>query len=446
MDGIFHSVTLREDKCKGCINCMKRCPTEAIRVREGKATIIKERCIDCGECIRVCPNLAKQAVSDGFEVLDRFEWKVAMPAPSFYGQFDNIDDINVILTALKRVGFDDVFGVARAAEIVSDLTRKNLASMREKVSGPIISSACSAVVRLIRVRFPELCANVLPVNEPLHLASRMAKEEAMAKTGLPMEKIGVFFISPCPAKVTSAKSPIGIEKSYVDGVFSVSAVYFKMLSALKTVDAPENLLQSGIVGINWGASGGESAALLTDKYLSADGIENVIEVLEAVEDDKLDDLDFVELNACPGGCVGGVLNIANAFVARSRIKTLRKYLPVMKNKSEGNDSRMFWEAALEYETIDKLDDDLAEAMNKMKKIDQMAKHLPGLDCGSCGAPSCRAFAEDVVRGDASENDCIIRFREQLSMLSGLGMDLGSIIPAPFRQHGKGESEGEKQTS
>ncbi len=141
-----------------------------------------------------------------------------------------------------------------------------------------------------------------------------------------------------------------------------------------------------------------------------------------------------------------MLNIANAFVARSRLKTLRKYLPIMANKSQGNDSSMFWEAALEYQTIDKLDDDMAEAMNKMKKINEMAKQLPGLDCGSCGAPSCRAFAEDVVRGDASEKDCIIRFREQLALLSGLGLDLESIIPAPFRQHGHSDSEESKDSA
>ena len=51
MDAYFHSVRLDKDKCKGCTNCIKRCPTQAIRVRAGKAHIIKERCIDCGECI-----------------------------------------------------------------------------------------------------------------------------------------------------------------------------------------------------------------------------------------------------------------------------------------------------------------------------------------------------------------------------------------------------------
>ncbi|WP_418427840.1 4Fe-4S binding protein, partial [Anaerotruncus massiliensis (ex Liu et al. 2021)] len=113
----FHSVTLDRDKCHGCINCVKRCPTEAIRVRNGKAKIIKERCIDCGECIRVCPHHAKQAIFDPISVMDSFEYKIALPAPSLYGQFNNLDDIDLILGALTLMGFDDVYEVARAAEL-----------------------------------------------------------------------------------------------------------------------------------------------------------------------------------------------------------------------------------------------------------------------------------------------------------------------------------------
>ncbi|MBQ1225608.1 MAG: 4Fe-4S binding protein, partial [Clostridia bacterium] len=56
---INHSVTLDISKCKGCTNCIKRCPTEAIRVRNGHAIIKEEKCIDCGECIRLCPYKAK---------------------------------------------------------------------------------------------------------------------------------------------------------------------------------------------------------------------------------------------------------------------------------------------------------------------------------------------------------------------------------------------------
>ena len=90
---MFHSVTLDLDKCKGCTNCIKVCPTEAIRVRNGKAHIIKERCIDCGQCIKTCPHRAKQAVCDSFDALDRFKYNIAMPAPSLYGQFHNLDDV-----------------------------------------------------------------------------------------------------------------------------------------------------------------------------------------------------------------------------------------------------------------------------------------------------------------------------------------------------------------
>ena len=72
MDRFFHSVTLDRDRCVGCTNCIKRCPTQAIRVRGGKAQIISERCIDCGECIRVCPHHAKKANHDSLSMLESY--------------------------------------------------------------------------------------------------------------------------------------------------------------------------------------------------------------------------------------------------------------------------------------------------------------------------------------------------------------------------------------
>ena len=86
MSEFFHSVTLDRDLCRGCINCVKRCPTEAIRVRDGKAKILSDRCIDCGECIRICPYHAKKPIVDPLSVMDQYEYTVALPAPSLYGQ------------------------------------------------------------------------------------------------------------------------------------------------------------------------------------------------------------------------------------------------------------------------------------------------------------------------------------------------------------------------
>ena len=91
------------------------------------------------------------------------------------------------------------------------------------------------------------------------------------------------------------------------------------------------LLGSGALRIG---QAGESAALLKDRYLAADGIENVIKVLEELEDEKLNDLEFIELNACSGGCVGGPLTVENPFVAKARLQRLRKYMPVSCNHLE----------------------------------------------------------------------------------------------------------------
>ena len=132
MDSFKNSVRLDANLCMGCINCIKRCPTQAIRVRNGKAHIVNQFCIDCGECIRVCPHHAKKAFYDPLESINQYKYKVALPAPSFYAQFNNLDDTNIVLRALKLMGFDDVYEVSAAAEMVSEMSREYVEKHNDK--------------------------------------------------------------------------------------------------------------------------------------------------------------------------------------------------------------------------------------------------------------------------------------------------------------------------
>lgn len=418
MDKFYHSVRLDESLCKGCINCIKRCPTEAIRVRGGKASINNKFCIDCGECIRVCPHHAKLATYDKMDVMKQYEYTVALPAPSLYSQFNNLDDVNIVLNALVKMGFDDVFEVSAAAELVSEATRQYISEHEGQL--PLISTACPSVVRLIRVRFPNLIPHLLPLNPPVEVAGILAAEKAMKDTGLPREKIGIMFISPCPSKVTYVKSPLGTEKSQVDHVLAIKDVYPKLLACMKAVAGEDYPVigTSGKIGISWGHSGGEASGLFTENYLAADGIENVIRVLEDMEDQKFTNLRFVELNACNGGCVGGVLTVENPYVAEVKLKRLRKYMPVARSHIEGNAEELVkWTKDVQYEPVFNLGNTMMESFARLNQVERLCKKLPGLDCGSCGAPTCKALAEDIVRGEAVESDCVYYLRENLHKLS-----------------------------
>ncbi|WP_130863295.1 [Fe-Fe] hydrogenase large subunit C-terminal domain-containing protein [Bacilliculturomica massiliensis] len=448
MKQVTHSVTLETDKCIGCINCIKKCPTEAIRVRNGKATIMSDRCIDCGECIRVCPQHAKKAVYDPMCEMDRFKYKVALPAPTLYGQFKFAQDVDYVLAALLDIGFDDVYEVALAAQTISDHTAEVLPEAKKILRDPLISSACPAIIKLISIRFPELVDNVMKVIAPVELAAIAARREAQEKTGLPPEDIGVFFISPCPAKVTALKYPLTYDKPVVDGVLSMKEVYGKLIAALDKIDEPPRLSTAGFRGIGWASSGGESRAMGEELFIAVDGIQNVVKVLDEVETQKLHHVQFIELNACPGGCVGGCLTVENPYVARTRITRLSKMVKPELDKN-GVDplkvaaSEVMWSNTLEYQPIMMLDADRGTAMRMMSEIEKTAATLPGLDCGSCGAPSCHALAEDIVMGIAQEGDCVFKLRERMQALFDEMMKVQAYMPPTF---GVRSAETEEETA
>lgn len=438
--GFFHSVHLNEEKCKGCVNCIKRCPTEAIRVRDGKASILEARCIDCGECVRNCPNQAKIVVADSMERLKGFKYNVALPAPAIYGQFREGTTPKQVLATLLAIGFDHVADVAFGADLVAMKIREALEGSSEP--RPLISSACPAVVRLVQVRFPNLIEHVLPVISPMRAAATIARYQIKRLVDLPEHEVGIWFITPCPGKVSAINEPAGFEESCITGAIPISEVYplirERMMRDPEEIERLTARLHHGSgLGVGWARSGGENQSIGCSRQIAVDGIHSVIQILEDVERGKLSDIDYIEAQACLGGCVGGVLTVENSFITRRRVRILA---------TEGADEIDRVEAdELAQEVLDyedwfrhdkpieprptlKLDDDMAIAIRKMEQMERILEDLPGLDCGSCGAPNCQALAEDVVRGLATEMDCVFKLRERVRELAGEMMQLAEKVP------------------
>lgn len=432
MKEYYHSVTLNKDKCRGCTNCIKHCPTEAIRVRDGMARIIDERCIDCGECIRVCPYHAKVAVTDPLSIIYKFKHRIAIPAPTLFGQFKNLSNCNKVMFALKKVGFDDVYEVARGADFSTQLLKEKLTI--SDIPKPLISSACPAIVRLIQVRFPNLIKHLARVESPMEIAAQMARLEYCRRYKVAEGDVGVFFITPCAAKMTSIRNPIGSEKSHVDGAISILDLYGPLSAYMKIPDNSEQLQRASSAGLSWAVTTGESQSLGIDNYLAVDGIQNVIRVLEEIENNKMPDLDFFEGLSCTGGCVGGPLTFENGYVAKNRIRLLAKGI---KNPEPSTEELQYVKDQTDWQLnkdiiekpVLKLDEDITAAIQKMETIERIYNNLPGLDCGSCGSPSCRTLAEDIVRGNASEMDCVFKLREKVRELAEQMIELSNKIPA-----------------
>ena len=415
MEKALIPITSDGSLCVGCTDCVKRCPTEAIRVRNKKAVIIKDRCIVCGECIHVCRHHANRAVVEPLSVLEQYPYTVALADPVLYAQFSELRNRNLALTALKEIGFDDVFEVAEAAEAISRRTRWEM--QEGSLPRPVISSSCPTVRRLILARFPSLLNNLLPYHSPMELAARTARRRAAEKTGLPPESIGVVYLSPCPARAAEVRAPLCSDRMDVDAVISIAELYVRLRSAIRKVAEPQTLATATAAGVGWGISGGEAEASWGESYLAGDGMENIIRVLEAVENGKITSVEFFELSACVAGCVGGAMTAENAYIARARLGRIMKHpTPLRDPEVPVSEGMVPWDHKIYYEPVMKLSGDIASAMAKLKRVQEQERRFIGMDCGACGAPSCHALAEDIAEGKANEDQCIFLMREKMQRL------------------------------
>ena len=433
----YHSVQLNREKCQGCVSCVKLCPTEAIRVRNGKAEILADRCVDCGACASGCPYHAFSVKTDTLEGLSKYVYNIVLPAPSLYSQFPANVPLEDICKGLHNLGFDEIFDVSLASEYVA----KEIETYLKNYTGgrkPLISSTCPAVMRLIQVKFPELIKQVVPVLAPVEAAAIYVKREAAARKQLSTELIGVWFISPCPSKETNIRQSVDVQHTELTGSFSLSEIYGLLLKNMGG-SHELNVRTGSSYGLAWGTYGGELASAGISNGLAIHGIDNVYEILEQISMNKMPQLDYVECNACQGGCLGGLLTAENKFVAesnlRQRIRKLREQEP--KDRQETMARTMVLQdfpasAAYRKKLVPRpmmqLDDDIMEAMKKFERMEEVLCSLPGLDCGACGAPSCQGLAEDIVQGKAHEIDCIFKLRASVHKLSQGMLELAKQIP------------------
>jgi hypothetical protein len=349
--------------------------------------------------------------------LSKFECKVAIPSPVLYSQFDVDVFPGMISVALKQCGFDDVESMSPACEAATTATEIFLREYHGQY--PLISSFCPTIVRLVQVKYPELAEQLLPILSPREISARNAKARKSKETGLPEERIGAVYITPCPSKIVSILEHPGMQRSYLDAAISISDLFQTLAATISKVGDTNPNIDGGetAAGVGWAFLAGIPRSLSAESTLSVAGLPNVIRILDDIEKGKLRRYSFIESHACPEGCVGGCLTVESPYVARAKAIRLQQSLPAGSAVDRAQMHALYrngafsMDEALASRPLRPLDADISRAIVKMKERDRILSELPKIDCGACGAPSCRAFAEDVVMGEMEESSCVF-FRER----------------------------------
>ncbi|MCQ2284056.1 MAG: 4Fe-4S binding protein [Bacteroidales bacterium] len=436
VEDFHHALKFKQDLCIGCSHCTGVCPTGAIHVEDGHPVMNPNRCVDCGRCYQACPVNAIYIEQDDFQTVIDCKYPVLLLPSIFISQFEDKIKEKTILSVLYHMGFKHVFEVEKSVDFIKDEMVKTV----EETNGfkPIISTFCPAIVRLIQVRFPVLVPNLYMLKPPLDLTAIYIRKLLIDEDNIPAEDIGIFYVTPCAAKIAAIKSPATDEESSVTKVINMNFLYNKVMRVIKQgeyklcEDSRTRYHRLTKASLNFTLTGGEVSMLKNGRNLAIDGIHNVTDFLEKLEDEDIQDIDYLELRACDESCAGGILCANNRFLMAERQRKRMQKSPD-EIDAEDNDLLNYTSYLAEHKKVlgkveprsmEKMDDNMAIAMQKMRKAFEINQNLPQVDCRICGYQSCKALSEAVVNGQAEVAQCIfvqraLEHSEKISQLEAL---------------------------
>ena len=196
------AIEISDRKCRLCFFCIQICPAKAIKLEKDTLRILPERCVLCGSCLKACP---QQALSyrSGYEKVKEFlanqERIVAVLDPAFPAVFEAASPRQTV-TALKQIGFTEVWEGAFGADLVSrayhkQLTLDGLAREHAEYGEaykPLMSSFCPVIVFYVQKYFTQLIPSLAPIVSPMIAVGRVARSHKARVEG------GLYHLLLCP--------------------------------------------------------------------------------------------------------------------------------------------------------------------------------------------------------------------------------------------------------
>ncbi len=328
-----------QTKCKKCGMCMQACPYGAIiktvvpcenacpvgaigKDEHGIARIDPEKCISCGKCVSACPFGAVNPRSQVIDVLARIrEGKevIAMVAPAIIGQLPCT--AGQLHTALKKIGFSDVYEVAQGADVTARTEAKDLLERLESGAAFMTTSCCAAYNELVDKHIPELKPFRSDTHTPMYYTGEIVRKEHP-------DAIRVFF-SPCFAKRREAVKENMAE--YVVNFEEFGAMLIALNIDVMALDETPFTRPSSNEARMFPVSGGVAQSVIaawrsekeTVRPTAVNGLNkaSVRDLKLYAKTGKCPHGNLIEVMSCEGGCLGGNACLNAQRQALAKVKT-----------------------------------------------------------------------------------------------------------------------------